>query len=57
MIMVRRGLFFLGPATLVIALLQRSWILAAWGIGLILFSGAFWLLDRKTGWISRPPRK
>jgi hypothetical protein len=57
MIVVNRGLFFLGPAILVLAVVERSWVLAAWAVGLILLNGAFWLSDRRTGWISRPRRK
>jgi hypothetical protein len=54
MIVVNRGLFVLGPAILVLAIVERSWVLAAWAAIVILINGAFWLLDRKTGWISRP---
>lgn len=57
MIMVRNGLFILGPAGIVLGIVSRDWIVASGGAFIMLMSAGLWYSEKRTQWITRPRRR
>lgn len=57
MVMVEVGLFIVGPFTLAIAVLSGSWPVLGFALFVELVSAAFWISEKRTGWITRSYRR
>ena len=52
MIMVNRSLLVIGPASIVLGLLARSWVLGCIGVLTVLAGVIVRYTDSRTGWLS-----